>query len=128
MAAGIRVTLPSRSPIGFKQAFLRSAVDMGFAVLTVTAMVIAIHYADPPRYLSAGWTERIEYIQSASSAWEGFIEGANQVWGWSEVIVLLFNKRKRALHDFIAGTVVIYKEHAEERDGRLDAVDATFAG
>ena len=128
LAAGIRVTLPNGSPIGFKQAFLRSAVDVGFAVLAVTATVISIHHADPARYLSAGWTERIEYIQSLSPAWGGFVDGANQAWAWSEVIVLLFNKRKRALHDFIAGTVVIYKEHAEERDGRPDAVDATFAG
>jgi uncharacterized RDD family membrane protein YckC len=30
------------------------------------------------------------------------------VWIWSEIIVLLFNRRKRALHDFIAGTVVIH--------------------
>ena len=53
MAAGIRVTLPDGSPIGFRQAFLRSAVDAGFAVLAVAATVIAIHHADPAQYLSA---------------------------------------------------------------------------
>ncbi len=122
MAAGIRVTVPNGSPIGFKQAFLRSAVDVGFAVLAVTATVIAIHHADPAQYLSAGSTERTAYIRTLSPAWRGIVDIAAQVWAWSEVIVLLFNKRKRALHDLIAGTVVIYKEHAEERDGRPDAV------
>ena len=29
------------------------------------------------------------------------------LWTWSELIVMLFNQRRRALHDFIAGTVVI---------------------
>jgi uncharacterized RDD family membrane protein YckC len=29
-------------------------------------------------------------------------------------VVVLFNKRKRALHDFIAGTVVIQKKFAEQ--------------
>jgi uncharacterized RDD family membrane protein YckC len=29
-----------------------------------------------------------------------------QIWVWSEVVVMLFNKRRRALHDFIAGTIV----------------------
>jgi uncharacterized RDD family membrane protein YckC len=31
------------------------------------------------------------------------------MYGWmaSEVVVLLFNRKKRALHDFIAGTVVV---------------------
>ena len=36
-----------------------------------------------------------------------------QIWIWSEFVVLLFNRRKRAIHDFIAGTVVILKEFAE---------------
>lgn len=26
---------------------------------------------------------------------------------WSELLVLLFNEKRRALHDFIAGTVVV---------------------
>jgi uncharacterized RDD family membrane protein YckC len=30
-----------------------------------------------------------------------------QVWIWIELIVMLTNRRRRALHDFIAGTVVI---------------------
>ncbi len=34
--------------------------------------------------------------------------------GWSEVFVCLFNKRKRALHDFIAGTVVVHKEFIKQ--------------
>ncbi|WP_255590049.1 hypothetical protein [Marinicella meishanensis] len=31
------------------------------------------------------------------------------VWYWSELLVMLTNERRRALHDFIAGTVVIKK-------------------
>jgi uncharacterized RDD family membrane protein YckC len=30
-----------------------------------------------------------------------------QVWIWSEFITMLFNKRRRAIHDYIAGTVVV---------------------
>jgi uncharacterized RDD family membrane protein YckC len=38
--------------------------------------------------------------------WLDWVNTANQVWMWSEVVVMLFNRRRRALHDFIAGTVV----------------------
>jgi uncharacterized RDD family membrane protein YckC len=31
----------------------------------------------------------------------------SQAWLWSELVVLLLNAKRRALHDFIAGTVVI---------------------
>jgi len=128
MATGIKVTLPNGSPIGLKQAFLRSSVETGFGFLSLVATVIAILHADPEQYLSAGWDERTEYVASLFPAWHTIVSFASVLWFWSEMIVLLFNKRKRALHDFIAGTVVIYKEHAEERGGRPDAVDATLAG
>jgi len=28
---------------------------------------------------------------------------ANNIWIWGEVIVLLFNEKRRAIHDFMAG-------------------------
>ena len=37
----------------------------------------------------------------------GTHDALQQAWMWSELLVLLFNKKRRALHDFIAGTVVI---------------------
>ena len=35
----------------------------------------------------------------------------SNIWVYSEFIVLLTNKRKRALHDFIANTVIIRTKH-----------------
>ena len=114
MAVGIQITFPDGSKIGLKQALLRSSMDIGFAILMVAAQVIAITNADPETYLTASWMERAEYIMPLFPAWYGMVNIANQLWYWSELIVLLFNKRKRALHDFIAGTVVIKKEYTEQ--------------
>lgn len=113
MATGIKVTLPDGSPIGLRQAFLRSSVETGFAFLSLVATVVAILNADPEQYLSAGWTERTEYAASLFPAWHAIVSIASAIWGWSEVIVLLLNERRRALHDFIAGTVVIHKQFTE---------------
>jgi len=30
-----------------------------------------------------------------------------QVWIWGEFLTMLFNKKRRAVHDFMAGTVVV---------------------
>lgn len=30
------------------------------------------------------------------------------VWFWSELVILLTNEKRRALHDFIAGTIVVH--------------------
>jgi len=32
---------------------------------------------------------------------------AINIWIWSELLVLLTNRRKRAIHDFMAGTVIV---------------------
>jgi len=123
MALGIKVTLPNGEKIGFKQAILRSSVDLAFALFMVIAQVMAISNADLEVYLNAGWIERAEYIMPLFPAWYGAVNIASQLWYWGEFIVLLFNKRKRALHDFIAGTVVIRKEYAEQ-GAQQEAADA----
>lgn len=115
MATGIRVTLPNGGRIGLTQALLRSSVDISFGILTVVAQVIAISNADAGQYLSAGWLERSTYLIPLLPVWYGIVNMGSTAWYWSEFVVLLFNRRKRSLHDFIAGTVVIHQEHAEQR-------------
>ena len=101
MVTDIKVTLPNGSPIGIKEAFLRSSVELGLSIMTMFGELSAISNPDADQY------------QSSASAWDGAIETIYWIWFWSEVIVLLFNERKRAIHDFIAGTVVIHKRFAK---------------
>jgi len=121
MATGIKVTLPNGDPLGLKEALLRSSVDLGFVFLAVIADFIAISNADPDQFMNAGWIERSDYIYSLLPAWSKILSTCSHLWFWSECIVLLFNKRKRAIHDFIAGTVVIHKEHAK-KSAKQDAM------
>jgi len=114
MATSIKITLPNGKKIGLQQALLRSSIDLGFAFFIVVAQIIAISSADPEQYLNAGWMERVKYVMPLFPAWYGLVNILSQLWFWSELIVLLFNKRKRAIHDYIAGTVVIREEHAEQ--------------
>ena len=114
MAVDIKVTLPNGSKIGFKHALLRSSVDLVYALLTSTAHVIALTKVNSELYFDANWQERILQLTALLPAWAKTSEWLFQLWFWSEFIVLLLNKRKRALHDFIAGTVVIHKEYAKD--------------
>ncbi|TDO98962.1 RDD family protein [Marinomonas balearica] len=114
MVSKIKVTNLDGSSINLRKAILRSSVDIGFAVLMVTAQIIAISHATPEEYLSAGWMERVEYITPLYPSWFGLVTIGSNVWVWGEFFVLLLNKRKRAIHDFIADTVVIKREYAEQ--------------
>jgi hypothetical protein len=75
-------------------------------VLTLWALVLV----DPREYTSAGFLQRQHLLASYFPWWYQLIIIGQQVWLWSEVVILLLNRRKRALHDFIAGTVVVTKE------------------
>ncbi|USA54399.1 RDD family protein [Acinetobacter sp. C32I] len=111
MAIKIKITCPNGSKISLKQALIRSSIDIGFSLLTVIAQLIALKHADPTIYLNAGFTDRAKYILLLYPAWYSLVSTLSQVWWWSEFITLLFNKRKRAIHDFMAGTVVIKKQY-----------------
>ena len=113
MATGIKVTLPNGSPIEFKEALLRSCVELALSVTTMVARLRAFIIADAEQYQSLDWIGREEYVASLIPAWHEAVEPIYWFWCWSEIVVLLFNERKRALHDIIAGTVVIHKRFAK---------------
>jgi uncharacterized RDD family membrane protein YckC len=126
MVLRIKVTLPNGEMIGLKQALLRSSVDFTLALVMIIVHVVAMYSVDPEIYLNAGWLERGEILLPLLPFWFGILSIVSQLWFWGELIVLLFNKRKRALHDYIAGTVVICKEFAKQ-DLQKEAVSTAPA-
>ncbi|MCR9185270.1 MAG: hypothetical protein NXH81_07740 [Halieaceae bacterium] len=68
--------------------------------------------------------ERFEYILPLLPAWYVLVDTVNQLWVWREFIVLLFNKRKRAIHDVIAGAVVMKQEYTEPVAAPRSVADA----
>ncbi len=109
LAVRIRVTKPNGQKISLEEALLRSSVEIVFSVFFAVTQVYAISNVEPESYLKAGFIERTNLILPLIPAYGNYADILNNIWYWSEMIVLLFNKRKRALHDFIAGTVVINK-------------------
>ncbi len=95
--------------IGFRQALMRFSPDALFAVLYLLALMTALHSISSAEYSGLSWLPRHELLQDRLPAGMGVVETLMQIWVWSELVVLLFNKRRRAIHDFIAGTVVIHK-------------------
>jgi uncharacterized RDD family membrane protein YckC len=92
--------------IGWREAWLRSSVEVVFSTIGVISTFIALAAITDAGYYGVSWTQRMSNLQALEPSWLGWTTVASQIWMWSEVIVMLFNKRRRALHDFIAGTVV----------------------
>ncbi len=110
LAVGIRITKPDGTRIGWPEAWKRSAVDLALGFLMLCIEVWALTQVNGEQYSATTFAQRRQLLQSYYPSWFSIVTISQQIWIWSELLVLLFNKRKRAIHDFIAGTVVIHKE------------------
>ncbi len=107
---GLRITKVDGSPVGYREAILRELPNYLFhIVLSVGLVASALHLTDA-EYFALGWKERSIRLKELAPGFYGPVQIAQTVWIWSEFLVLLTNEKKRAIHDFIAGTVVIVKE------------------
>jgi uncharacterized RDD family membrane protein YckC len=103
----IRIVKRNGDAIGWREACLRNSVTILFAAIhTVTLFIALIAIADHDFY-NVGWTVRTQNLFALRPASLTWSDTVGEIWTWSEVIVMLSNRERRALHDFIAGTVVI---------------------
>lgn len=106
MAVGIRVTTLDGQRIGCKHAVLRYSVDLILYLVFVVGALMMIWTWSGPSYETLSHADRHRLFTERNPT-EHLYSALSSVWTWSEVIVLLFNEKRRALHDLIAGTVVI---------------------
>ncbi|HEY0431053.1 MAG TPA: RDD family protein [Pyrinomonadaceae bacterium] len=101
-ALGVVVLDLSESPISMKQAFLR---DSFFIAINSSALILMI-------YLTlAGRRQSLPTDPVSFSDPEVILGIASLFWFLVEILTCLTNKKRRAVHDFIAGTVVVNTEH-----------------
>jgi uncharacterized RDD family membrane protein YckC len=113
--ADIRVLRVSGERISWREALRRSVVDVVLGIPTVIAVVLAVsNFTDAD--LSLGFVERAQLLEARGPGWGRYARYAANAWYWSELVFMLFNAKRRALHDYIAGTVVVHEaaEHAPE--------------
>ena len=106
MAAKIKVVQVDGSPITPRHAVVRNSVDLVMWSIYVVGTVLVLATWDGPDWSSLGLLEQRRLVNEGTPFF-GAYDVISQAWFWSEVLVLLFNKKRRALHDFIAGTVVV---------------------
>ena len=95
------------SAVTRKAAILRYSVLFSLSMLQGIGIVISTVYMSNEIYHSLGFVERGQVLMEQAPFWTQPVGVLIQVWIWSEFITMLFNKRRRAIHDYIAGTVVV---------------------
>src|SRR5688500_4847524 len=113
LIAGIKILRIDGNDVGWGEALLRQCVSFILAIVSVVVTVIALSQADSYIYESLNWIEKQRYINSLAPAAFLFVQWTSNIWSLSELFVLLLNERRRALHDLIAGTVVVKSKYID---------------
>ncbi|HEX5127307.1 MAG TPA: RDD family protein [Rhodocyclaceae bacterium] len=103
----IRIAMVGGASITTKAAALRYSVLFVLSMLASIALTIAVLSMSDQEYFSLGYIARSQRMVALAPAWYKTIVILTQIWVWGEFVTMLFNKKRRAVHDFLAGTVVV---------------------
>lgn len=106
LLVGIKILKLNGEPIEWKEAILRDSVTLLLTVLYIGLTISGLLKANEEVFNGLGWREQIKYISSMSTLFVVY-NWVSNIWFYSELVVLLTNRKKRALHDYIAGTVIV---------------------
>jgi uncharacterized RDD family membrane protein YckC len=106
----LNITRLNGLPVGHREALLRYFPELVLSAwIGIGTAYASFHMTDADQALSF-----MDRARRRASLVPGFgaIQVLNTIWVWSEFLVLLTNRKRRALHDFLAGTVVIRRRVA----------------
>lgn len=102
-----RIAMVDGAPVTYKAALLRHLPLMVLSALLGICMVMATMQMTDQEYFSVGYMERSFKLVGAMPSWFWIVNVSLNVWVWGEFVTMLTNKKRRAIHDFLAGTVVL---------------------
>jgi uncharacterized RDD family membrane protein YckC len=91
--------------IGFGEISKRIAVDFVLGVLYPIAVYLILKSNGDGIFPSRSIQSK--YVLTHKTVFYNSISIASQIWLFSELVVILYNDKRRAIHDYIAGTVVV---------------------
>lgn len=109
MTMRIRVISEDGNPLSWRQAFFRNSVDIVLGVFRAVLIFVAISQISRAEYSALSWIEQGKKIDELTPYSQAF-EILTNIWACSEVVVMLTNTKRKAVHDFLAGSVVVHSK------------------
>ncbi len=103
----LKVVKLEGDPIGYNEALLRYAVLLLLTIAGQVGYLQAMAGMTDAEYYSLNWTEKVARIQELAPDWVNTIRLITNIWLVAQLITMIANTKRRAVHDYIAGTVVI---------------------
>ena len=103
----LKIVMLDGTPVTTKAAILRYSVQIVLAALSTLGLAMAGFNVTDEEFQPLGYMQRIATLSAHAPAWNTVVTWSAQGWYVLSAIVMLCNAKRRAVHDFIAGTVVI---------------------
>ncbi|HEY4785655.1 MAG TPA: RDD family protein [Bacteroidales bacterium] len=121
----IKILKLNGRPVDWEQAFLREIVSIIYSIVMIIVMIISLSKISDELFDRLDYVQRSVILASLSPISFKFLIWFNNIWVYSELIILLLNKRKMALHDYIASTVVVKGKYFVRLQDWLDRQDGS---
>lgn len=100
------------SPISYKVAFMREFIPLSSSVIGSTASFIALMSIPHYMFNTYSFSQQMAQIYNYSPPiLQYFQMGISGIWMYGSILTILFTKKKKALHDMFAKTLVVYDEN-----------------
>jgi uncharacterized RDD family membrane protein YckC len=109
LICGLKIVKSSLEPVGWKEVWLRDVVYIFFSIIAIAFYIQSLERVPAADFEGLSRLELSRLLLSHQGIVGKIQSWAGSAWSIVDGIVLLCNSRRRAAHDFIAGTVVIRK-------------------
>jgi uncharacterized RDD family membrane protein YckC len=112
----IRIAKLDGDPVGYREACIRYSVLFLISILSSAGLLMSLFSMSDFAYAAFTSAQaHVRSLEAGAPSWYQPVQIAGSVWVWSEFLMLLTNRKRRALHDFMAGTVVVQTAAAKTR-------------
>jgi uncharacterized RDD family membrane protein YckC len=103
----LKITLLDGAPVTLKRAAVRYLVFVGLITIASIGLNFSVLNMSDAEFHSLDYMERSQRLVQLAPAWYQPVFMVAQIWFWLDLVTMLFNRKRRTLHDHIAGTVVV---------------------
>ena len=114
LIVGIKILKLNGTDVTWREAILRQGIEYILTIFLSVITIYALTLSDDGYYESLRWRQKSHYLHSLTPLFFKTYTWASNIWIYSEIFVLLFNERRRAIHDFIADTVIVKVKYIKQ--------------
>lgn len=107
LLVGLKIVKTNGESIAWKESILRFAINIPPYLFGTFITLKSLQQVDPQIYLQQTWVQKGIYLQKQNKSLYSINLFLNNFLIAIEFVTLLTNKRKRAIHDYIAKTLVV---------------------